>query len=984
MQATHDLAAQVYASMAFRHPWRIYQRTILQRFDTRDPARRTFHVVAPPGAGKTIVGIEIARRLRRPAVSFSPTTTIQEQWRDKFRLFRPEGDTAGEAAILQHVSADPRDLRTFTSLTYQSLATQTNETEFLDRLGRRAWIAELADAGRTEDRAAVYLDELAAAAPRDYREGVSNRARREKRRLLASKEAGIADVLHRNALDLIDRLVAAGTGCVILDESHHLLDYWALILAELIARLPGALVVGLTATPPASAGPGEMENYLRLVNGIDFEVPTPAVVKSGSLAPYQDLVLITEPAPAEREFLRTQHEVLDRAMRRAFDDPRFLPHLEARINRPAGDVAWQTLLHEEFDLAVAGVRYLLEAGRDLADDVEVVPEMRRPLDSRDRMALLREWALGFLRTSPEEADAEALADLRAALRTLGWTMHETGWRAGASPVDRVLAYSVSKVDGMVRILTEEAASMGTALRAVVLTDFERSSATALRRLEGVLDPDAGGAVQAIRALVRAPETNALDPVMVTGRSVLVDLGFAPRFVEEAHAHLTALGLVVDVEARDVGDGLALIVAEGTGWSPREYVALVTSLFERGLTRCLVGTRGLLSEGWDSLSLNTLVDLTTAGTYASVNQIRGRSIRLDPAVPRKVANNWDVVCLATDLQEGDGDLRRFASKHRHVWGLGPGERIVKGPAHVDERILFLGEGATLAASPRQVNARAFRRAADRDAAYDRWGVGEPYDDFEFRGTVLAAEDVRLKTAFTWTRSLRALLNTALATLLVYGLLIWQAVPAAWAIPPAGIRWAAVAALLLAPAALAAPLFVRYWKSAFVDLPVDSYLADFGRAVAEALRDTGLAPASPEDVRVEVSAAGTYDVHLSTNDRAAAEAFADAYGELFDPITDQRYLVVREEASLSRSFYRPVWYVIRTAMRVARRRRPFYHPVPAAFGRKRELAEAFGRAWARWVGGGALVYTRSREGAAVLLRERASERLKVRAETLAFWR
>jgi hypothetical protein len=73
-----------------------------------------------------------------------------------------------------------------------------------------------------------------------------------------------------------------------------------------------------------------------------------------------------------------------------------------------------------------------------------------------------------------------------------------------------------------------------------------------------------------------------------------------------------------------------------------------------------------------------------------------------------------------------------------------------------------------------------------------------------------------------------------------------------------------------------------------------------------------------------------------------------------------------------------------MRLARRRRPFYHPVPAVFGRKKELAEAFGRAWARWVGGGTLVYTRSPEGAGVLLRERAAARLKVRSVTLVEWR
>jgi superfamily II DNA or RNA helicase len=54
-------------AMAFRHEWRIYQRQILEDFDARDPTKkRTFHVVAPPGAGKTLVGLEIIRRVGRP------------------------------------------------------------------------------------------------------------------------------------------------------------------------------------------------------------------------------------------------------------------------------------------------------------------------------------------------------------------------------------------------------------------------------------------------------------------------------------------------------------------------------------------------------------------------------------------------------------------------------------------------------------------------------------------------------------------------------------------------------------------------------------------------------------------------------------------------------------------------------------------------------------------------------------------------------
>lgn len=970
------------AALRFRYEWRTYQRLILEQFEHRDPKKRTFHIVAPPGSGKTLVGIEIARRIGRPAVAFAPTTTIQEQWAEKVGLFFPDGHPRPGPP---DVSTDPAELGAFSSLTYQSLATQTQAREFLDRLGRSAWIEELVDGGRTAEGADRYFVQLQAKAPEVVARGVSLRARRVKRDLLAAGQARLDQLLHPNALALVERIVAAGIGCIILDEAHHLLDYWALILTTITTRLPGAVVVGLTATPPAASAPEELGNYLALVDGIDFEVPTPAVVRSGHLAPYQDLVLITEPTGAERKFLDTQHHVLRDLFERVFGDPRFTPHIEARINRPGGTPAWQELLGEEFDLAVAGARYLGSIGRPLAGDVELVPEMRRPPDVDDRFALLREWCLGFLRVSPHGDDRASLEDLRATLRTLGMVITETGWRSAPSPIDRVLAYSRSKVDGAVRILREESASMGERLRAVVLTDFERSSATALRTLHGVLDPESGGAVQAIRALVADSETDLLQPVMVTGRTVIVDDDAADLFLAEAARFFEERSLSATPKGSNAEAGLALIDGAGPDWVPRHYVAFVTTLFERGVTRCIVGTRGLLSEGWDSLSLNTLVDLTTAGTYASVNQIRGRSIRLDPEDPRKVANNWDVVCLARDLPEGRHDLERFVAKHRHTYGLGPGGRIVKGVAHVDHRLVLEDDKPIGAGVVTMVNRGALARARDRGAAYERWGVGRPYENFDFHATLLRADDLRLKTAFTWGRSLRALLNLALITLVAYLVMFLQVIPQLLQsdLPSWGIALV-VGIAVIGPAALSAPRFWRYFRAAFMDLPVDSYLADFGRAVAETLRQTGLAPASPDRVRVSETAFGMYEIHLDGADPATAALFADAYADLFAPILDQRYLVVREETSLSGTFYRPVWYLLRRLTRMFRRRREYYHPVPSTFGRNRELAEAFGLSWARWVGGGRMIYTRSEEGARILLRERTTGDRGVTSATLEEWR
>ena len=65
------------SSLQFRHPFRKYQRQILAQVETSKAIERKHHIVAPPGSGKTIVGLELIRRFDEPAVVFAPTATIQ-------------------------------------------------------------------------------------------------------------------------------------------------------------------------------------------------------------------------------------------------------------------------------------------------------------------------------------------------------------------------------------------------------------------------------------------------------------------------------------------------------------------------------------------------------------------------------------------------------------------------------------------------------------------------------------------------------------------------------------------------------------------------------------------------------------------------------------------------------------------------------------------------------------------------------------------
>ncbi|WP_054859228.1 DEAD/DEAH box helicase family protein [Gracilibacillus sp. JCM 18860] len=67
----------------FCFPWRSYQGEVLNNLDEH-LANRHLHLVAPPGSGKTVLGLEVMRRLNKATLIIAPTIAIRNQWADRF------------------------------------------------------------------------------------------------------------------------------------------------------------------------------------------------------------------------------------------------------------------------------------------------------------------------------------------------------------------------------------------------------------------------------------------------------------------------------------------------------------------------------------------------------------------------------------------------------------------------------------------------------------------------------------------------------------------------------------------------------------------------------------------------------------------------------------------------------------------------------------------------------------------------------------
>ena len=217
--------------------------------------------------------------MKCPSLILSPNTTIQSQWGQKVDLFLPP-DLApfGTSELLG--THDDKPLKPVTTLTYQVLSTPGGEQEYLEKLAHDSWIKELTN-GRsiTVGEAELRLLELLQNNPKSHQRELSRHVSRLRKRL--TEVMNLSDVLHPNALDLLQALRRQKFKLVIFDECHHLTDYWAAIMTHLVSYLGDPVIIGLTGTPPEGKTATQETRYLSLVGDIDYQVPTPALVKEG-------------------------------------------------------------------------------------------------------------------------------------------------------------------------------------------------------------------------------------------------------------------------------------------------------------------------------------------------------------------------------------------------------------------------------------------------------------------------------------------------------------------------------------------------------------------------------------------------------------------------------------------------------------------------------------------------------------------------------
>lgn len=225
-----------FEKIHFKGRFRDYQQRVLDHA-ARYLEDGKINIVAAPGSGKTVLGLELICRLGSPCIILSPTTAIRQQWGERFQdLFL---DHIEDFPLL--FSSDLHHVKLLNSITYQALYMAVEKFT--------------ADGG----------------------EGVDG-----------------------SDIDIFAVMKESGVKTVCLDEAHHLKNEWQKALEKFISALDKDVkIISLTATPPYDSEGSEWSRYMKICGEIDEEIFVPELVAQNTLCAHQDYVYFNYPTRME-------------------------------------------------------------------------------------------------------------------------------------------------------------------------------------------------------------------------------------------------------------------------------------------------------------------------------------------------------------------------------------------------------------------------------------------------------------------------------------------------------------------------------------------------------------------------------------------------------------------------------------------------------------------------------------------------------------
>jgi superfamily II DNA or RNA helicase len=820
-------------TFSFRKPWRAYQSRLLDHLNEYACDRR-IHFVAAPGSGKTVLGLEVIRRLNQPTLVLAPTLTIRDQWLDRLTdgFLPPSEDKS------RWTSKDLRHPSLLTVTTFQALH-------------------------------AICAGE----AERDSEETVEEETGTEPIASDGGSEPNGSGTAKKTAV-LPACVADAGFRTLVVDEAHHLRAEWWKTLTFVCEQLRDPTVLALTATPPYDVSPFEWLRYEEFCGPVDAEVPVPELVRAGDLCPHQDYVYFSVPTAREQQALSGFRKSVEEFVAKLRVDPVFAEAVTIHpwLKSPGNHV--EDILDDPEYLS-SMVVFLHAAGHEVPRAaLEVLA-----LETKRIPAFDLTW-LEILLTHCLYSDSESFGKYGPILRTLRHDLFSMGAIERrkvklVSPSDhlKLLTTSVTKLNSIQEIVRLESQSLRDDLRCVVLTDFIRKSELPASSDTQPIFEDIG--VVPIFETLRRSDLPLTKLAALSGSLVIVPAS------AEMEVRLIAASLGIgdnDLQLSPLAYTPDFVTLNLRGEHYQGIVRLITALFLHGTINVLVGTKSLLGEGWDAPCINTLILASFVGSFVLSNQMRGRAIRVDPDHLDKTANIWHLVCIEPGIFGPGEDFQLLVRRCSAFVGVSATTAIIENGT---TRLGFDKPPST----PEHVksdNERTSHRALDRAGLAEQWKTAMLAGSSLTEG--IKAPDEASPRGFVFANTIAAIFLQA-AFLFIY---IFQSMSRTMYRFHNVLIALGIAAIVSLPWAL-----VGLWRLIRHGTPERS-IWTIGRTIVQALQYTGLLNNQISQFRVYAdhnSGDGSVYCWLGGGTGVEQTTFLRAMRELLGPIDNPRYLLAR---------------------------------------------------------------------------------------------
>lgn len=392
----------------FQGTFRDYQQRVLdQASNYLDDGK--IHIVAAPGSGKTILGLELITRLNQPTLILSPSITIKHQWMERF-IKNFLNDSSLESI---YVSSDLLNLRPITSITYQALHAAMNR---------------------------MILEE-------------------------SDEVESTSEHIDFSSFDLIKQCLAYGIKTICLDEAHHLRTEWHKSLTHFIKTLGKDIkIIALTATPPYDSSPSEWDKYIELCGDIDEEIFIPELVHQNTLAPHQDYIYFNYPSEAETNLILSHRKHAFSVYQTLKENPIYVETLKS-IYR-----VYENDMERILDNPEAFISFLiLYADTGLNVPRKLIQNITNQKHLPKMTSQQLEAGLSFVLS--HQNDIPSVADIKQYLIKNNLIERNQLSLYYNAKIIKTIIGSSSKLNSIQTIVKNEYAALGDDLRMVILTDF---------------------------------------------------------------------------------------------------------------------------------------------------------------------------------------------------------------------------------------------------------------------------------------------------------------------------------------------------------------------------------------------------------------------------------------------------------------------------------------------------------------------------------